>query len=406
MEKNTKIIIGIISFFVILAVAGYMFLSGMFVGREDTVDIETGDGGGIFGLGGGGDTGDGFVGDDISSGVGTTTPQNGKQFIPQLRQVYENPISGFYTEFDDEDETNLIRFVDRSSGHIYETTTDNLDSERISNTTILGVQEAVWLNLDNVILRYFGESGALKSFYASITDEEGGGLEGSFLDDNIKQIVPLTSRIFYTIDAVDGLYGVISQYDGSRDSVVFESRLKDWFVERPTTGYATFTTKASNYSKGYMYLFNFNTYGFSKIIDETRSLTTLTDGEVEKVLVSKGLDLSIYDLSGELDLDINARTLSEKCVWSLDSNFVYCGIPKNISSGDYPDDWYKGKVSFDDNIYRIDVETGDMDLLVSPEDFVGENIDLINPQLTSNGEYLIFINKKDLSLWSLELVNN
>ena len=84
---------------------------------------------------------------------------------------------------------------------------------------------------------------------------------------------------------------------------------------------------------------------------------------------------------------------------------MYCGFPKNLASGAYPDDWYQGKVSFDDNIKALDVNTLQIKNIENFEsgDKQGTEIDATNLMLSSNEKYLLFTNKNDLTLWMLEL---
>jgi len=95
--------------------------------------------------------------------------------------------------------------------------------------------------------------------------------------------------------------------------------------------------------------------------------------------------------------------LPEKCVWLSNLKNVICGIPIDAPTAEYPDEWYQGIVSFSDNIYKMNLNNKTKDLLVSPKDFSGKSIDVIKPALGPNEKYLFFINKKDLSLWSLDL---
>jgi hypothetical protein len=96
--------------------------------------------------------------------------------------------------------------------------------------------------------------------------------------------------------------------------------------------------------------------------------------------------------------EFSLKTLPEKCIWSeVDVNKIYCAVPKNLPTANYPDDWYKGLVSFDDNLWQIDTLTGETTLLLNQFGF-----DIINIFKTKNEDFLFFQNKKDGTLWSLK----
>jgi hypothetical protein len=62
-------------------------------------------------------------------------------------------------------------------------------------------------------------------------------------------------------------------------------------------------------------------------------------------------------------------------------------------------------VSFSDDIWVIDLAMGSANVIATPVETAGEEIDFINPMLSPDEHYLIFMNKKDSSLWSLRLVS-
>jgi hypothetical protein len=69
----------------------------------------------------------------------------------------------------------------------------------------------------------------------------------------------------------------------------------------------------------------------------------------------------------------------------------------------YPDDWYKGTVSFVDKIWQVSATTGEVHLISSIVDTSDRIIDAFNLGLDEKDRFLIFMNKNDLSLWSLDL---
>jgi len=68
---------------------------------------------------------------------------------------------------------------------------------------------------------------------------------------------------------------------------------------------------------------------------------------------------------------------------------------------DYIDLWLQGIVSSDDNIWYIS-KTGENRLAFEPSTQDGQ-FDFIEPMIDSKGDRMLLINKKDSSLWTLDL---
>jgi hypothetical protein len=106
------------------------------------------------------------------------------------------------------------------------------------------------------------------------------------------------------------------------------------------------------------------------------------------------------ETSGATNLGIG--TLPEKCeIYSV--SVSYCFVPNFIPSGAYPDDWYKGQISFNDSLWRIDLNNRVVNKVADISQVAGYSVDGISPVISGDNEDLLFINKKDLSLWLYDL---
>ena len=114
--------------------------------------------------------------------------------------------------------------------------------------------------------------------------------------------------------------------------------------------------------------------------------------------------MSVFDIKNNKVTDLPLWALTEKCIWSeKNSSIIYCGVSSFIPRGDDLDAWYKGLTSFSDSVWMIDIETQTATVLVDPTEKAGEEFDLIKPVLSPDEEYLLFINKRDSTLWQLKL---
>jgi len=397
----TKKILVTIVIILVFAVAGvFFFMLFSFNGGNEVVLDNSGNSKGfIFGNNSGGEGGKN--GTMVRKLNGETKP------LLRLRKISQEPTSGFVSFENDNGET-MVRYVERATGHVYEASTVSPIIKRISNTTIPRIYDVIWLNKNSFIMRYLGDDReTIKSFYAKIVknkeDLKEGKIEGVFLVDNLKEIIPYGDKILSILVSHGGSQFVVSKVNGEDKYELFSSPLKEWLIQRPKSGLVILTTKPSFRSLGYMFFLNTRTSSIRKVLGGINGLTTLSGSRAKEVLLAKGLNLFSYDVENKKLENLGIKGLPEKCVWLSDLKNVICGIPTNAPTAEYPDDWYQGIVSFSDNIYKINLDKKTKELLVSPEDFSGESIDVIKPALGPNGKYLFFVNKKDLSLWSLDL---
>lgn len=356
----------------------------------------------IFGnFGGGGNNLD----EDIDNGPDITIGE--EKPLLRLRKISETPTAGFVV-FQNKDKEVTVRYTERATGHIFEASTVRPTVKRISNTTIPRIYEAVWVNSEESVMRYLDENNNIKSFYAKVikndadsTDE--GKTEGVFLRDNIKNVFLYGKKILNIYNEEGHSQFVISDADGSNAFEIYEYPLEGWLVQSPKTGTFALTIKPTYDNFGYLYFLNINSKEKTKILSKIVGLTTLTSNDTNKVLFAEKIKLSSYDVSAKEKNKMDVDTLPEKCVWFNDSVSAICGIPKETLGGKYPDDWYQGIVSFSDDIYMLNVDEGFSNFIISPEEFSGESIDVIKPTLDDDEKFLFFINKKDQSLWSLEI---
>lgn len=348
-----------------------------------------------------------FVNIDI---IGTSTKTTGKNIEPAdgtvAKVVIQTPkIIG---------SQELIRFIERGTGNIYETSTSTAINTRISNTTIPKIYEAFFFNKgDNLILRdLVGSTDILRTRYASLqlstTTENERNISMLDLPINSNQIAKSPSGASLFSLYYDGVRGVISKPDGGSKVGIFNSPFKEWLVSWPREQSIVLTTKPSGFVPGYAYALDTKNRSFTRLLGDIPGLTTLPSSDMSKILFSKSsggsFDLGLFTQKDSSQKDLSLRTLPEKCVWAkTEADVVYCAVPSNIAFNTYPDVWYQGLITFSDDIWKINVVTGEYNLLISPQDVSGEIVDVINPEIDSKDDYLIFTNKIDLSLWGLRL---
>lgn len=339
--------------------------------------------GGIFDfLGIGSDTDTNTVRDSVDTTTRTMA-------IPTLRQISEEAVSG--ASFVG---TTTIRYTLRGNGHIIETSVDSWDEKKISNTTIPEVQKAIWFNGGNSVI-YQREDGPVETRILEIGDRTGTSTDDTrsvvinFLEDSIENIAvsPDTNSFAYIKDS--GLGSTVTVGDSS-----FNIPSQDWIINWKDNDTLLFVTKSSVHSDGYAYTSTLSG-NLERVAGGLPGFTAKFIGD-NFLYTSDTNRFRLFARSsgGEVE-QLLPETLPEKCVDYTSG--ILCAVPKFVPKGDYPDNWYKGEVSFNDEFLVYDTEFFSFYELYSPL----EDLDVIEPQL--KGDYLMFINKKDLTLWVLDL---
>ena len=94
----------------------------------------------------------------------------------------------------------------------------------------------------------------------------------------------------------------------------------------------------------------------------------------------------------------NFSTITDKCAWAKDSVVLYCAVPTSWSDAALlPDDYYKNALTTMDNLWSVNTETGEKNILF-------QNIgDINNLDTNADDSVLIFISRDTGFLYRLKL---
>lgn len=308
-----------------------------------------------------------------------------------------------------------LRYADKATGNIYQTFADKIEERRFSETVVPKIYDAYFgSNGESVIMRRLKSDGVtIESFFGVLPKEKLGEdmanneIKGAFLAEGIKDISlsPDLSKMFYLSNFGESIIGTILNLGDSKKTQVFDSAFTEWNSSWTTNKIITLTTKPSFGVVGHMYALDTDKKSFTRVLGGINGLTTLMSPDGKRILVgNNNVSLYIYNTDTKTYDTIGVNTIPEKCVWGKISNSLYCAVPIYIEGSSYPDDWYKGEVSFSDQIWKIDLIDASTYILADP--FLvgnGEEIDGIKLALDKNENYLFFVNKKDSFLWKLDL---
>lgn len=321
------------------------------------------------------------------------------------------PITPPATEF-----ATALRYVAKETGYIYQTFADKIEERRFSSTYIPKIHEAFFGNKgENVVMRYLkSDDRTIDTFLGTLPKEVLGGdtsdtneLKGSFLPENVSGIAlsPDLFNIFYTLKVSESVVGTTAGITGDKKNQIFSSAFTEWLVEWPNQKIITLTTKPASGIDGYMYFLDIAKKSTSRILSNVPGLTTLTSPTGKYVLYGNdALSMSILNVASKNVTNVPIKTLPEKCVWGKEDLAIYCLVPGYVSSSKYPDTWYRGEISFSDQVWKYDSVSGSTEILIDPLTVEGgEDIDGMRPMLDKDENYLFFMNKKDSYLWELKL---
>ncbi len=297
-----------------------------------------------------------------------------------------------------------LRYVEKSTGHIYQMFLDTMVEGKISNSTIPGVYETIFDGkTTSVIYRYpSSDKQSITSFLAQL-----GGSPGAFLSSDILQLSlsPDKSKFFSIVKSTSGVVGVIKSFDETKTNQVFTSPFSEWLPQWVTEDKIFLNTKPSYLVEGSVFDFSIKNGTISKIFGGIPGLTTLSNNNGTRVLYGASLNigprLNIFDIKSHTSMDLDKYGLPEKCIWGSDNINIYCAVPNVIKGTQYPDSWYQGIVSFDDSFIKINAITKETSTMANSSNEIP--VDAINLFLSKNEDKLFFINKKDYTLWSFSL---
>ncbi len=321
------------------------------------------------------------------------------------------PVSGAIGIIHGKDE--YVRYVEKGSGHIFEKNIATGAVQRLTSTTIPKITEALWLpDASGAYLRYQKDGGSIATFYAALgtatttatsTPRE---VQGLFLPADVTAVASDGKSAFF-ITAAEGASGFLSLADGTKSKAIWSSPLAEWNAAWPNAKTIALQTKAAASAPGFLYFLDPKTGSATLKLGGLDALSALVSPDASKILYSSAdengsASLQVFSLrTGDVAV-LPFFSFAEKCAWSADSVTIYCGAPGiSTQGGTYPDDWYMGKVSFDDQLVRFDTKTNAGE--VFRKEASTPALDATNLFLSPRGDTLFFTDKQTSMLWMLPL---
>ncbi|MEK9177202.1 MAG: hypothetical protein AAB923_02805 [Patescibacteria group bacterium] len=322
--------------------------------------------------------------------------------VPRLRQVTPNPVSGARFTKD-----SVIRYIEKETGHVYDVKPDSFDAVRISNMTLPGMERIVWAGDTRFVAQFV--------------------VEGERVENVLGVIATTAPEAAMTVAALPGFDRAAASADGKTLLTVTEAgdgaRVETIDAERPGSARLIMSSPTRSWIPhiggrdlliatapsagipGFLYILESGRPG-AKVVGDVPGLMVLPSPDGRYVLYSGNTEsmvtTAIYDRNSGVTRTVPTATFAEKCAWFPEGEpRVFCGILKNVPRVDA---WLLGLSSSSDDAWLIDPVSGISSRVFDFTTEGGISINLVNASVSPDGKYVIFQNKTDLSLWSLELV--
>ncbi len=315
----------------------------------------------------------------------------------KLFKISSEPVAGFVAL--ERGTSTIIRFVERATGHVFDSTLPKVEKARVTNNTIPKIYEAVFREDGSVVVMRHLKNGGDKIEDLSVALS--GTTTATILPINTGSLIAgAGDMLIYTNRNNGGIYS--STFAGSNLRELLSPPFKSWRISRFGKD-LLISPRASFYADGYAYKLSGG--ALAKMLGPLKGLATIASPTGDYLLYSyfdNGMKLYAKELAKNISLEMKPNTLIEKCVWSKRVREVFfCGAPRDGIGLGEPDLWYQGKTHFSDYIWSFNLKGDTAYLILDQRSEYGVDIDIINPSLTQKEDYLVFMNKLDSTLWAI-----
>lgn len=302
--------------------------------------------------------------------------------------------------------STVLIFVDRTTGYVYGFPLLTGKTFQISNTLLPGIYDAYFYEKGTrVMMRYIDqEKNAIVGVTAEVPNVQENEMalplqKVQYINSNIISVASnlKKEKVSYvvTTDSGSDIY-TLTKNGASR---LAASPFGSWSL---TYGGDTvyITTKPSAYVEG-------STFSIpqpkSEVTEKTGLMSTPSlEGPILNSMWGRDGLATFITNNGDTK-SASFKTIASKCSWG-EKRFLVCAVPRMIpkTTEGLPDDWFQGRVTFNDDFFVIDSATGEPYSLYTfkKEDGV---FDITSISISEGNSYLSFNKKQDASLWMLNM---
>ncbi|MBX4195788.1 hypothetical protein KW796_02445 [Candidatus Parcubacteria bacterium] len=355
----------------------------------------------------------GNPGGDFGNTSGTANTDSEGRSLAKFFRLVNDPVAGFVSFIKNGSE--MVRYVDRATGHVYDVNPNTLEKTKIFNTTQPKVYVALWKPDASGFLERSVPSNSDSVSNTSITLSlpKATSTDGFYVaqatllrGDTGDMAIAADGSLLYVLRDTGAV--LISSFLGEKPRTLLSLPFTDWRILPINSSSALLVTKASIAAEGYAYTLNTKSGGLTKILGPLNALTAVPSPDGRHIAYAYSdfgtIAFKVLNVANGVTSVITPATLPEKCVWSRKTpSVIYCGVPENGLGGNSPDSWYQGGANYSDKIWRFNTDTGTAEVILEPIKNFNTKVDAMSLELSPDEDYLFFVNKDDLSIFALKI---
>lgn len=314
--------------------------------------------------------------------------------IQKLRQLTTRPVAG--ATFRD----SGIMYVEQGTGHIYMINLDDGKETLINGTTIAQSAEAVF-SADGTYVAITSYSALGNTVIVERTSMDNGEKEGITLPIGASQVAfaKASNTVLYLLKEAGGATGYSYNILKETSVALFSIPLRDIRVLWGTPTYVYTTPTAT--AVGFIYKIEGNSLAY--VTGGGYGLMSLPYSEGIVITKSEGDGARSFNISQKsTSVNFPITIIPEKCI--SQRNTIYCAVPnRNIKVQTFPDNWYKGVISYTDILWSVNATTGASTVLSNFLTESGREVDVSKIGIDDAGKRIYFVNKNDNTLWMFDM---
>jgi hypothetical protein len=323
--------------------------------------------------------------------------------VPPLRQLTTKRVAG-YTEVALASSSPQIYFSEAGTGHLYTLDIQSGVETRIANITIAGAHEAAISKNGTFALIKAGNTptGPLTVVTFTGSTTESFAIDEPVLNFTITQEDQILYSVTNGTEVLGRTFDVKNRSAQTIFRVPFRQATVLWSTSADTPHFVL--PHAARTLEGFLYevkdgrLHRSTPSGYGLAALPSAKYTLYT-----KASNSTYLGYMLNNQSNTVS-ELILPFFPEKCVIAS-SGPIYCGHDPKAQDSSFPDNWYRGELSFADSIWSINPETLEFISLIDTLSVSGRELDIIDVSLSIDEMSLYFVNKNDFTLWTYNLLS-